>query len=251
MRTPLVAGNWKLNKTVAESRALVADLIPGLQGISGVEKLLCPPFTALMAVAEMVKGKGIAVGGQNLYWEASGAYTGEVSPAMLAEFCQYVIIGHSERRAYFGETDQTVNQKVAAALAYGLTPVVCVGETLEENEAGSAAEVVTRQVKKGLTGAKVASGADLVVAYEPVWAIGTGRAATPDDANVIIRNVIRPALTGLFGEAVAQGVRVLYGGSVKPDNARDFFSLDEVDGALVGGASLKADAFVAIAMAAA
>jgi triosephosphate isomerase len=250
MRTPLVAGNWKLNKTVAESRALVSDLLPGLQGISGVEKLLCPPFTALMAVAEMLKGKGIAVGGQNLYWEASGAYTGEISPTMLAEFCQYVIIGHSERRAYFGETDQTVNQKVGAALAHGLTPVVCVGETLEENEAGSAAEVVTRQVKKGLTGAKVSSGNDLVVAYEPVWAIGTGRAATPDDANVIIRNVIRPALAGLFGEGVAQGVRILYGGSVKPANARDFFSLDEVDGALVGGASLKADDFVAIAQAA-
>lgn len=250
MRTPLVAGNWKLNKTVAEARQLVAELLPGLQGISGVEKLLCPPFTALAAVAELVKGKGIGVGGQNLYWESSGAYTGEISPTMLAEFCQYVIIGHSERRAYFGETDKTVNQKVRAALANTLTPVVCVGETLEENEAGRAAEVVSRQVKDGLGGVKVPSGDALVVAYEPVWAIGTGRAATPEDANVIIRNVIRPTLAGLFGEEVAQAVRVLYGGSVKPANAADFFSLAEVDGALVGGASLKADDFVAIAQAA-
>jgi len=251
MRTPLIAGNWKLHKTVSEARELVKSMLPGLQGISGVEKLLCPPFTALMAVAEMLKGKNIGLGGQNLYWEASGAYTGEISPTMLAEFCQYVIIGHSERRAYFGETDQTVNKKVQAALAHNLTPVVCVGETLEENEANRAAEVVSRQVKDGLSGTKVSSGDDLVVAYEPVWAIGTGRAATPEDAVVIIRNVIRPTLSGLFGEGVAQGVRVLYGGSVKPGNAADFFSLEDVDGALIGGASLKADDFVAIAQAAA
>ena len=251
MRTPLIAGNWKLNKTVSEARELVTSMLPGLQGISGVEKLLCPPFTALMAVAEMLKGKNIGLGGQNLYWEASGAYTGEISPTMLAEFCQYVIIGHSERRAYFGESDQTVNQKVVAALAHNLTPVVCVGETLEENEANRAAEVVSRQVKDGLSGTKVSSGDDLVVAYEPVWAIGTGRAATPDDAVVIIRNVIRPTLSGLFGDGVAQGVRVLYGGSVKPGNAADFFSLEDVDGALIGGASLKADDFIAIAQVAA
>ncbi len=251
MRTPLIAGNWKLNKTVAEAQQLVSDLLPGLESISGVEKLLCPPFTALMAVAELLKGKDIGLGGQNLYWEASGAYTGEISPTMLAEFCQYVIIGHSERRAYFGETDQTVNQKVGAALAHNLTPVVCVGETLEEKEAERAAEVVSRQVKDGLSGTKISSGDDLVVAYEPVWAIGTGRAATPDDAVVIIRNVIRPTLAGLFGEGVSQGVRVLYGGSVKPGNAADFFSLEDVDGALIGGASLNANDFVAIAQAAA
>lgn len=251
MRTPLVAGNWKLNKTVAEARQLVTDLLPGLQGISGVEKLLCPPFTALMAVAEMLKGKGIGLGGQNLFWEASGAYTGEISPSMLSEYCQYVIIGHSERRAYFGETDETVKLKVQAALAYDLKPVVCVGETLEENESGHAAEVVSRQLKGGLKGTRISSGDDLVVAYEPVWAIGTGRAATPEDANVIIRNVIRPTLAGLFNEDVAQEVQVLYGGSVKPANAADFFTLDEVDGALIGGASLKADDFIAITLAAA
>ncbi|TES89101.1 MAG: triose-phosphate isomerase [Anaerolineales bacterium] len=251
MRTPLVAGNWKLNKTVAEARQLVTDMLPGLQGISGVEKLICPPFTALMAVAEMLKGKGIGLGGQNLFWEASGAYTGEISPSMLSEYCQYVIIGHSERRAYFGETDETVKLKVQAALAHNLKPVVCVGETLEENESGYAAEVVSRQVKGGLKGTRISSGDDLVVAYEPVWAIGTGRAATPEDATVIIRNVIRPTLAGLFSEDVAQEVRVLYGGSVKPANAADFFTLDEVDGALVGGASLKADDFIAITRAAA
>ncbi|MDH5606139.1 MAG: triose-phosphate isomerase [Anaerolineae bacterium] len=250
MRTPLVAGNWKLNKTIAEARELVQDLIPGLQGINGVEKLLCPPFTALPAVAEMVKGKGIAVGGQNLYWETSGAFTGEISPAMLAEICQYVIIGHSERRAYFGETDASVNKKVKAAREHGLLPVVCVGETLDEKEAGKAAEVVSRQVRDGLQGTKAASGSDLVIAYEPVWAIGTGKASTPDDASVIIRNVIRPTLAGLFGEDVAQGVRVLYGGSVKASNAAEFFSQEEVDGALVGGASLKAAEFIGIAQAA-
>lgn len=250
MRTPMVAGNWKLNKTVAESKELLADLIPSLQGISGVEKLICPPFTALMAVSEIIKETGIGLGGQNLYWEASGAFTGETSPAMLAEFCQYVIIGHSERRAYFGEVDKTVNQKVQAALAHNLTPVVCVGETLEEKEGGLAAEVVSRQVKDGLAGNKISSGDDLVVAYEPVWAIGTGMAATPDDASVIIRNVIRPTVAGLFGDDVAQGVRVLYGGSVKPNNAVDFFSLPEVDGALVGGASLNAEDFAAITKAA-
>lgn len=251
MRTPLVAGNWKLNKTIAEARQLVQDLIPGLQGVNGVEKLLCPPFTALPVVAEMVKGKGIAVGGQNLHWEAGGAYTGEISPAMLAEICQYVIIGHSERRAYFGETDETVNKKVKAAMEHGLLPVVCVGETLDENEAGNAAEVVSRQVRDGLQGTKASGGGDLVIAYEPVWAIGTGKAATPDDASVIIRNVIRPTLAGLFGEEIAQGIRVLYGGSVKAGNAADYFSEEEVDGALVGGASLKAEEFIGIAQAAA
>lgn len=251
MRTPLIAGNWKLNKTVAEARQLVQDLLPGLQSVSGVDKLLCPPYLALPAVAELVKGKGVGVGGQNLYWEASGAYTGETSPSMLAEFCEFVIIGHSERRAYFGETDETVNRRVKAAQGHGLVPVVCVGETLDENEAGQAAEVVSRQVKQGLIGAKVESGADLVVAYEPVWAIGTGKAAMPEDATTIIRNVIRPTVAGLFGEDVAQQVRVLYGGSVKPSNAAEYFGEEEVDGALVGGASLKADDFVAITQAAA
>jgi triosephosphate isomerase len=251
MRTPLVAGNWKLHKTVAEARQLVTDMLPGLQAVSGVEKLLCPPYTALTTVAGLLEGSQVALGAQNLYWETEGAFTGEISAPMLAEFCQYVIIGHSERRAYFGETDETVNRKVKVALAHGLTPIVCVGETPEENEAGRAAEVVSRQVRDGLVDCNVITGNDLVIAYEPVWAIGTGRAATAEGANLLIRNVIRPTLAGLFGDEVTQRVRVQYGGSVKPDNAAEFFQQPEIDGALVGGASLKADAFVGIAQAAA
>jgi len=251
MRTPLVAGNWKLNKTVAEARQLVTDMLPGLRAVNGVEKLLCPPYTALTTVAGLLEGSDVALGAQNLYWETEGAFTGEISAPMLAEFCQYVIIGHSERRAYFGETDETVNRKVKVALAHGLTPIVCVGETLEENEAGRAAEVVSRQVRDGLVDCSVITGNDLVIAYEPVWAIGTGRAATAEGANLLIRNVIRPTLVGLFGDEVTQRVRVQYGGSVKPDNAAEFFRQPEIDGALVGGASLKADAFVGIVEAAA
>ncbi|KAA3642302.1 MAG: triose-phosphate isomerase [Chloroflexi bacterium] len=251
MRTPLVAGNWKLNKTVKEAGELITALLPGLKAINGVEKLVCPPFTALMAVGAMLEDQGVALGAQNLYWEESGAYTGEISPAMVAELCQYVIIGHSERRAYFGETDESVNRRVQAALTHGLRPVVCVGETLEENEAGRAAEVVSRQVKDGLAGVTLRSADDLVVAYEPVWAIGTGKAATSADAVTIHRNVVRPTLAGLFGEDVAQGIRILYGGSVKPGNAAEYFGEEEIDGALVGGASLKAEDFVAIAQAAA
>lgn len=251
MRTPLIAGNWKMNKTVAEARQLVNDMLPGLKAVGGVEKLLCPPYMALMAVAEMLQGSEIGLGAQNLFWEASGAYTGEVSPVMLAEYCQYVIIGHSERRAYFGESDQSVNRKTQAALAHGLIPVVCVGETLEENEAGKTAEVVTRQVRQGLKGLPLASGNGLVVAYEPVWAIGTGKAAMPEDAVNVIGGVIRPAVAEMYSKDFEAQLRVLYGGSVKPENAADFFDLDEVDGALVGGASLKAADFIAITEAAA
>jgi len=251
MRVPLVAGNWKLNKTVAEARRLVEELLPGLQAIPSVENLICPPFMALPAVAEMLKDTNIAVGGQNVYWEDQGAFTGEVSPVMLAEYCQYVIIGHSERRAYFGETDQTVNRRVKAALAHQLIPVVCVGETLEENESGLTNQVVARQMRDGLAGLEIPDSGKLVIAYEPVWAIGTGKAAYPDDASRVIGKVIRPALAELFGSQISQGVRVLYGGSVKPGNAADFFQEEEVDGALVGGASLKAADFIGITQAAA
>ncbi len=251
MRTPLIAGNWKMNKNVAEARQLVKDMLPGLEAVYSVDNLLCPPFMALPAVAELLKGSSVGLGGQNLYWEASGAYTGETSPTMLAEFCQFVIIGHSERRAYFGETDETVNRKINAALAHNLTPVVCVGETLEENEAGQAAAVITRQVTEGLKGIKIGSGKDLVIAYDPVWAIGTGKAAMPEDAKRVIGQVIRPVAAGIFGQSVVDEMRVLYGGSVKADNAADFFKLEDVDGALVGGASLKAAEFIAITEAAA
>lgn len=251
MRVPLVAGNWKMNKTAAEARQLVQEMLPGLEAVSTVENLICPTYLAIPAVAEMLKDSPVALGGQNVYWQESGAYTGEIAPAMLAEFCQYAIIGHSERRAYFHETDETVNLRAKAALKHNMVPVVCVGETLEQNEAGQADQVVARQMKDGLAELPIASASQLVVAYEPVWAIGTGKAAYPDDASRIIGGVIRPALTELFGTEIAQGVRILYGGSVKPGNAADFFSEEEVDGALVGGASLKAADFIAITEAAA
>ena len=251
MRKPFVAGNWKMHKTVAEARRLVEEMLPGLQAVEEVERVLCPPFTALGAVATLLEGTEIGLGAQNMYWEDKGAFTGEIAPSMVAELCRYVILGHSERRAYFGETDQTVNRRVKAALAHGLTPIVCVGETLEENEAGRTAEVVSRQLRDGLSSLGLSTGAELVIAYEPVWAIGTGRAATAEGANAVVGDVIRPTLAELFGQGVAQAVRVLYGGSVKPGNAAGFFTQPEIDGALVGGASLKAADFVAITRAAA
>jgi triosephosphate isomerase (TIM) len=253
MRTPLVAGNWKMFKTVAEARHLVSELVPGLQTVLGVEKVVCPPYTALMAVAALLEGSDIGLGAQNMHWEESGAFTGEIAPPMIAELCSYIIIGHSERRAYFGETDQTVNRKVEAALAHNLTPIVCIGETLDENEAGQTAEVVARQVREGLAGISLGTGDEvpLVIAYEPVWAIGTGRAATAEGANAVLADVIRPALAELFGDSTAQAIRILYGGSVKGNNAAEFFQQPDIDGALVGGASLKAAEFLLIAQAAA
>jgi len=255
MRKPFVAGNWKMFKTVGEARQLVSEMVPGLQAVAEVEKVLCPPFTALLAVAALLEGTDIGLGAQNMHWELSGAYTGEISSAMLAELCQYVILGHSERRMYFGETDETVNRKVQVALKQGLTPIVCVGETLQENEAGQTAEVVSRQVRKGLAG--VASAFDssgnssFVIAYEPVWAIGTGRAATASGAVDVIAGVIRPALSVLFDRPAAQAIRILYGGSVNGSNAAEFFAESEIDGALVGGACLKLADFTQIVRAAA
>ena len=254
MRTPLVAGNWKMHKTVAEARQLASEMVPGLQAVASVDNVLCPPFTALMAVSAMLEGTEIGLGAQNMYWEASGAFTGEVSPVMVAELCQYVIIGHSERRAYFGEVDETVSRKVRAALEHGLIPIVCVGETLDEREAGRTQEVVSRQMRQGLADIELADGSSageaIIIAYEPVWAIGTGRTATPGDANAMVADVIRPALGDLFGKQAAQDIRVLYGGSVKADNAAGFFTQPDIDGALVGGASLKAEEFVRITQAA-
>jgi triosephosphate isomerase len=239
MRKPVVAGNWKMNKTVEQARALVAELLPGIQAVQNVEKVVCPPFPAVMALAHMLAGIDIGLGAQNLHWEAQGAYTGEVSPAMVKEFCQYVILGHSERRTYFGETDATVNKKVKAALAIGLIPIVCVGETLAENKAGQTNEVVTRQIVEGLAGIDAAQAAKIIVAYEPVWAIGTGLAATGPGANAVIADNIRKPMANLFGAEVSQGTRVLYGGSVTGANAAEFFGQPNIDGALVGGASLK------------
>ena len=226
MRKPFVAGNWKMFKTVSEARHLASELVPGLQAVGSVEKVLCPPATDLLAVAALLEGTEIGLGAQNMHWELSGAFTGEISPSMVAELCRFVIIGHSERRAYFGETDETVNRKVSAALAQGITPIVCVGETLDEYEANRTAEVVGRQMRQGLSGlnASVSSAAnEIVIAYEPVWAIGTGRASSPDGAAKVLREIIRPALAEMFGSSIAQGVRVLYGGSVNAKNAADFF----------------------------
>ena len=251
MRRPFVAGNWKMNKTGTEARALVAEMLPELQSISSVERALCPPFPHLMQLSAMLTGSGVGLGAQNMYYETSGAYTGEVSPAMVAEYCQYVIIGHSERRAKFGETDETVNLKVKAAFANNLVPIVCVGETLEENESGQTANVVNRQIREGLNMLETAQAGRLVIAYEPVWAIGTGRAASAAGANAVLADIIRPALAAMFGGEVAQAVRIQYGGSVTAKNAAEFFAMPDIDGALVGGASLKTDDFIAIVKAAA
>jgi triosephosphate isomerase len=251
MRRPFVAGNWKMYKTVAETRLLLAELLPDLTTIQWVEIVLCPPYTSILPVAALLEGTSIGVGAQNMHWEASGAYTGEVAPTMVAEFCKYVIIGHSERRAYFGETDTTVNRKVKAAFEHSLVPIMCVGETLTENEAGITAEVVSRQVKEGLDGVDANFIESLVIAYEPVWAIGTGRAATAEGANAVIADIIRSKVGQLYDNRLAQAVRVLYGGSVKASNAGEFFQQNDIDGALVGGASLKASEFIAIIKAAA
>jgi triosephosphate isomerase len=249
MRKSFVAGNWKMNKTAAEATALVQELLPELHYLSSVEVVLCPPFTSLAAVRDLIKDTGIGLGVQNIHWEASGAFTGEISAKMAAELAGYAIIGHSERRTYFAETDETVNKKTLAALMAGLTPIVCVGETLAENEAGRTAEVVSRQVKLGLAGLKAEQMQDVVIAYEPVWAIGTGRAATPEGANAVHRDVIRKLLAELFGQKTADEVRILYGGSVTGDNAAELFAQSDIDGGLVGGASLKPD-FIKIVKAA-
>jgi triosephosphate isomerase len=250
MRTPFVAGNWKMNKTIEEARALVFEMGKVLKEIHGVEKVLCPPAMALFPVAALLQGTDIGLGAQNMYWEEKGAYTGELSPLMVKEFCKYVILGHSERRTYFGETDATVNKKVAAAQKFGLVPIVCIGETLAEYEAGRTAEVVSRQAGEGLKGLPAEFAPTIVVAYEPVWAIGTGKASSGEAANAVVRDVIRPALAEVFDPATAQVIRVLYGGSVTGANAAEFFQQPEIDGALVGGACLKLDDFVAITRAA-
>jgi triosephosphate isomerase len=246
MRTPLVAGNWKMNKTVAEARDLVSKMSEPLREIRNVEKVLCPPSVALFALSSMLQGSDIGLGAQNMHWEKSGAYTGEVSPLMLAGLCQYVIVGHSERRQYFAETDETVNKKVKAALAHGLTPIVCVGENLAENEAGQTTAVVTRQTRAAYAGFTAGDALKTIIAYEPVWAIGTGKAATPAGANAVIGLHIRGALADLYSSAVADALRVQYGGSVTAANAADLMAQPDIDGALVGGASLKPESFAAL-----
>ncbi len=250
MRTPFIAGNWKMNKTIVEARDLVSALSAGLREISGVEKVLCPPFTSLMAVSAALAGTDIGLGAQNMYWEEKGAFTAEISPLMVKELCGYVILGHSERRAYFGETDETVNRKLRAAQKFDILPIVCVGETLDEYESNRTREVVSLQTSQSLRDVSADFAARMIVAYEPVWAIGTGKASNGKDANAVIKDIIRPALAQLYGEKTAQAIRVLYGGSVTSVNAAEFFAQPDIDGALVGGASLKADEFIAITKAA-
>jgi len=251
MRKPFVAGNWKMNKTAEQATLLVADLLPELQKVDTVDCVLCPPYPSLMVVSQMVGNTKIGVGAQNMYFETSGAFTGEVSPQMVKEFCNFVIIGHSERRSKFGETDESVNAKVRAALEIGLTPIVCVGESDDENSNGKTAEVIERQVKEGLKNFDQTMIEKIIIAYEPVWAIGTGRAASAEDAQKVIGSIIRNNLTILFGDETAQKIRILYGGSVTGQNAGDFFKMPDIDGGLIGGASLKPLDFIAIVKAAA
>jgi triosephosphate isomerase len=243
MRIPIIAGNWKMNTTPGEAAELVKAMKKKLTGVSGVEKVFCPPFVSLTLVKDLLKNTPIKLGAQNMHWERAGAFTGEVSPVMLAGLCDYVIIGHSERRALFGETDQTVNRKIRSALELGITPIVCVGETLEQNEAGETVDVVTKQVKAAFAGIESLQGT--VIAYEPIWAIGTGKAAKGDQAEAI-SSLIRRALSQLYGEPVARETRIQYGGSVTAANVVEFLGQENVDGALVGGASLKAGEFIGI-----
>jgi triosephosphate isomerase len=243
MRIPFIAGNWKMNTTATEAEKLVLEMLDKLDGINGVEKVLCPPFISLVALNMMFQNSSIKLGAQNMYFETEGAYTGEISPIMLCELCEFVILGHSERRWYFGETDEIIHKKVKAALANKLRPILCVGERLAENEAGKTEDVIDRQVTGALQGIEPVS--NLVIAYEPVWAIGTGKAASGEQAAATIR-FIRDVLAKLWNKSVAENLRILYGGSVNSNNIAEFISHPEIDGALVGGASLKSEEFVSI-----
>jgi triosephosphate isomerase len=246
MRIPIIAGNWKMNKTISEAVELVTALKGPLAEIAGVEKVICPPFVCLQAVKEAIGNAEIGLGAQNVYFEEQGAYTGEIAPGMLEGLCQYVIIGHSERRQYFGETDGSVNKKIRAALAHHLTPIVCVGETLELREAGQTDDWVQGQITAALEGLAPDQVRSLVVAYEPIWAIGTGRAATAGDAQQVIGELIRPTIADSFGAAAAEEIRIQYGGSVSPSNAAELMSQPDIDGGLIGGASLRAGDFVEV-----
>ena len=245
MRTKIVAGNWKMNKTASEAAALIEEIKKEVAGISKVEVVVCPPFTDLKDAAAACAGSNVKLGAQNVHWATSGAFTGEISADMLKDLgVEYVIIGHSERRQFFGETDATVNTRTKAALAAGLIPIVCVGETLEERDAGKMESVVVGQLKAGL--ADVGDGlSKVVIAYEPVWAIGTGRTATPAQAQEV-HALIRRTLAEVAPGDIANSVRIQYGGSMKPENAKELMSQPDIDGGLIGGAALKADSFAAI-----
>ena len=246
MRRPIIAGNWKMFKTVPQALELVIGLKRELYQIEDKEIVVCPPFTALNEASEALNSSNIKLGAQDLFWLESGAYTGEISPLMLKDTgCQYAIIGHSERRAYFSETNETVNKKLKTALAYNLTPIVCVGETLKERQAQQTFKVVQDHIENGLAAITKEDALKVVVAYEPVWAIGTGQTATPAQAQEV-QEFIRKLLTKKFGEEVASGIRILYGGSIKPDNIKELSQQKDIDGGLIGGASLEINSFVNI-----
>ena len=250
MRKKIVAGNWKMNKLVGDAVSLAEAVKAKLADRSSVEIVLCPTFTALKSVGDVVAGTQVKLGAQNMHWEKDGAFTGEISAEMLRDAgCQYVILGHSERRQFFGETDAGVNRKVKVALAANLTPIVCVGETLEQREANQTEDVVTTQITKSLAGLDETGFRHIVVAYEPVWAIGTGRTATPAQAQDV-HALIRRVLTKLSNPGAAQAVRIQYGGSMKPANAKELMSQPDIDGGLIGGAALDAASFIAIVEAA-
>ncbi|HEX8033245.1 MAG TPA: triose-phosphate isomerase [Ktedonobacterales bacterium] len=239
-RTPIVAGNWKMFYGPTEAREFAESILDGLAAIHEVERVLCPPAVSLTAVHAVISGTGIKLGAQNMYFEEKGAFTGEISPQMLHGLCDYVILGHSERRDHFGETDALVNRKVQAAFAHGLRPIVCVGEHLEDRDANQTERVIAAQVRASLADLPAGRIGELVVAYEPIWAIGTGRAATPQDAADVVA-LIRALIGEMYGPPAAQAVRVQYGGSVTVANVEEFAALPDIDGSLVGGASLKAD----------
>lgn len=246
MRKPIIAGNWKMYKKVDEAIALVSELSDLVAEAKNVEVVVCPTFTALDAVIEALQGSDIAVGAQNMYWQEEGAFTGEISPVMLKDLgCKYVILGHSERRQYFGENDEGVNKKIKAAFAYKLVPIACVGETLAQREAGTTEQVVRKQTEGALAGLDADKAARLVIAYEPVWAIGTGKTASNEDAQQVC-GFIRRVVAEMFNQDVADSVRIQYGGSVKPDNISALMAQPDIDGALVGGASLEAKSFANI-----
>jgi triosephosphate isomerase len=247
-RIPLIAGNWKMNKTVDEAVDMLVQLKDMIKDVEGVEAAVCPTFTALYSVGKLLAGTNIALGAQNCYWEEKGAYTGEIAPPMLKEIgCQYCIIGHSERRQYFNETDENINKKATALYKVGIVPIICVGETLEQREKGVTMKVVETQIRGCLAGLPADKVVETVIAYEPVWAIGTGKTATPEQAQEV-HAFIRSILTDLYGEDVAQKMRIQYGGSVKPDNVKELMAQPDIDGALVGGASLDAEKFSALIM---
>jgi triosephosphate isomerase (TIM) len=249
-RKPIIAGNWKMFKTHTESVAFVKELLPRLAPYSTVERVVCPTYVSLVGVSHALADSGISVGAQNVHWEAQGAFTSQISPTMLQGLVEYVIIGHSEARAYLGDTDEIVNKKVKAALAYSLKPIIAVGESLQQNEAGETASVVSNQVRMALAGVDAANMANIIIAYEPIWAIGTGKSASAALANDTISK-IRATMADLFSVAIADTVRIQYGGSVKPDNMQEYMSQPHIDGALVGGASLKVDDFTLLVEAAA